>query len=357
MLYMSLISCNLRDIFNVNASIQRIVRLINAEVSLADVIKRHFCDSLLLIALKSTMGNSQSSDKSNSDYHPTIADIIQLKELLTTGFCHLPIELADQILDEAEYWAHSSVELTGEHAARGAQKPGENVMYMRTMPLALSGTQGDIQLADRNSGTLNRRVEVGAGEIKRRTREDAWLPPRSVKPARKIVFQIESRDQGWSDDTSNHDSYRGSYTWFDAGVESILPNNKKVQRKQPIEWTIPMIRDEHDSSSLRDSPVRFVLKDPLSHPFLPPPSHLQRNLHAAKGWRTHIVELHHLDTVEEGSAEAETADAKGRGWQSMDGTFVRGLCVGDCITLWMRARFPGWVCSVRKAKIDVFWAV
>ena len=36
MVYMSLISCNLRDIFNVNAPTKRIVRLIDVEVSLAD---------------------------------------------------------------------------------------------------------------------------------------------------------------------------------------------------------------------------------------------------------------------------------------------------------------------------------
>ena len=314
-------------------------------------------DSLLLIALTSKMGNSQSLDNSNSDYHPTIADIVQLKELLTTGFCHLPIELADQILDEAEYWAHSSVELTDcELAARGTHGSGENVMYMRTMPLALYGTQGDILLTDRDSGILNRRVEVGAGESEW-PRGDTWLPPRSVKPARKIVFQLESRDQGWSGDRKNHNSYWGSYTWFDAGVESVSLDTKELQKKQPVPWDISMIRDEHDSPSLVDSPVRFVLKEPLSHPFLPTPSHLQRNLHAAKDWHTHIVELHHLDTVEEGSAEAKAADARGRGWQSMDGTFVRGLCVGDCITLWMRARFPLWVCTVRRAKIDIFWAV
>jgi len=123
-----------------------------------------------------------------------------------------------------------------------------------------------------------------------------------------------------------------------------------------------MIRCNHDSIELDHdhSPVEFVLKAPLQTPYLPwsPSTHIQRNVHAGQEFRTHIVEWHYLDSIEEGSAEAMEADNdKGRGWQSLDGSFVRSLKEGDCITLWMRARFPGWRCLGKKAKIDVYWAV
>jgi hypothetical protein len=71
----------------------------------------------------------------------------------------------------------------------------------------------------------------------------------------------------------------------------------------------------------------------------------------------HIVTWTDLDDVEEGSPEAFAAEKRGQGWKSYDGSFVRDLQVGDCITLWMRARFPGWTNDAVKAKITVFWAV
>jgi hypothetical protein len=38
-------------------------------------------------------------------------------------------------------------------------------------------------------------------------------------PCRKIVFTIRSHDQGWGGDPQNKGTYKGSYTWFDAGLE------------------------------------------------------------------------------------------------------------------------------------------
>jgi hypothetical protein len=33
------------------------------------------------------------------------------------------------------------------------------------------------------------------------------------------------------------------------------------------------------------------------------------------------------------------------------------MAVGDVITLWGRARFPGWINHIQEVKIDVYWAV
>lgn len=38
-------------------------------------------------------------------------------------------------------------------------------------------------------------------------------------PCRKIVFTIRSRDQGWGGGPTNHNTYKQSWTWFDAGLE------------------------------------------------------------------------------------------------------------------------------------------
>jgi hypothetical protein len=73
--------------------------------------------------------------------------------------------------------------------------------------------------------------------------------------------------------------------------------------------------------------------------------------------RHHTITWHYLDFIDEQSPAAIEADLNGRGWKSLDGSFVRNLKVGDCITLWMRARFPGWMAHIVKAKIEMYWAV
>lgn len=43
--------------------------------------------------------------------------------------------------------------------------------------------------------------------------------PEIEHPVRKIVFDIESRDQGWTSHGGHPGTYEGSHTWFDAGLE------------------------------------------------------------------------------------------------------------------------------------------
>ncbi|KAH7909758.1 hypothetical protein BJ138DRAFT_1136435 [Hygrophoropsis aurantiaca] len=225
-------------------------------------------------------------------YQPTVADIILVKKSLAS----LPIELIDGILDEASYWPHSSLTIAWRDSVPSQRRnSGGDKMYMRTLPLAIYGT--DINIA------LPARRQYG-GEY----------------PARKVIFELWSKDQGWSNEIANRGTYNGSSTWFDADVETL----------------------RHFGSE---------------HPFLPSPTHLQRNIHAKNKVHHHTVVWHYLDSIEEGSTAAFEAEARGQGWKSLNGTFVRSLKVGDCITLWMRARFPTRRLDITKAKISVYWAV
>jgi hypothetical protein len=45
---------------------------------------------------------------------------------------------------------------------------------------------------------------------------------RGEHPCRRIVFSITSHDQGWADDTEDEGTYKGSFTWFDAGLERLV---------------------------------------------------------------------------------------------------------------------------------------
>jgi len=179
-----------------------------------------------------------------------------------------------------------------------------------------------------------------------------WHPPRGEHPCRKIIFQLWSKDQGWSDDVDNHGTYRGSYTWYDASVETFASDILNGGR---VIWPAHLLTYESDSPLLAESPFHFIRRDP-DHPFLPPPTHLQRNVHAEDQIHHHTIVWHYLDCIGENPGLA-TQELDGRGWKSRDGSFVRSLKVGDCITLWMRARFPGWSSLIEKAKIEIYWAV
>ncbi|KAG1756669.1 uncharacterized protein EDB91DRAFT_1041321 [Suillus paluster] len=271
----------------------------------------------------------------SGSYEPTTADILLVKRYFQLSSIPLPDELIDDIIDAASYWAHTSVTVnrTVRTIAHGTSiKCGRDMMYIRTLPLAVYGAEGDFVLNQENleGGEL---VLGGLPPT-----ESNWVAPARVKPFRKIEFQLWSHDQGWvTDHRSRRATYEGSFSWFDASVERL---DSTSYLTESIEWP----------SSL------FFTAD-VERPFLPSPTTLQKNIVAESLTTHHIVTWTDLDNVKERSPEAMAAESAGQGWKSYDGRFVRDLQVGDCITLWMRARFQGWSMNAEKAKITVYWAV
>ncbi|KAG0700856.1 hypothetical protein DFH29DRAFT_807023, partial [Suillus ampliporus] len=229
----------------------------------------------------------------------------------------LPDELIDSIIDAASYWAHTSVTVNRAIHAYGIGC-GTDIMYVRTLPLA-------------------RLVFSGLPPT-----ESNWVAPTRAKPFRKIEFQLWSHGRGWlSEHCSRRGTYEGSYTWFDASVERL---------------------DRYFISHGKHRVALFIALHcsrctDAGHPFLPSPTTLQKNIVASNQPTHHIVTWTDLDNVKEGSPEAIAAESRGQGWKSYDGSFIRDLQVGDCITLWTRAHFPGWIMKGVKAKITVYWAV
>jgi len=41
----------------------------------------------------------------------------------------------------------------------------------------------------------------------------------------------------------------------------------------------------------------------------------------------------------------------------MNGEFIRGLQVGDVVTIWGKARFGGWGNWVQEVCCEIYWAV
>jgi hypothetical protein len=64
-----------------------------------------------------------------------------------------------------------------------------------------------------------------------------------------------------------------------------------------------------------------------------------------------------MDCIKPDSIEATLLEEEGRGKETGSGELVRNMAVGDVITLWGRARFPGWINHIQEVKIDVYWAV
>ncbi|KAG2349771.1 hypothetical protein BDR05DRAFT_252928 [Suillus weaverae] len=278
----------------------------------------------------------------SGSYEPTTADILIVKQYFKLLSIPLPDELIDDIIDAASYWAHTSLTVNGSIVAHA----DHDKIYMRTLPLAVYGTEGDF--------LLDRENLQGEGFVL------SWLPPTELewaapiraKPFRKIEFQLWSHDQGWGGDHGCRGTYNGAYSWFDASVER---RDSTSYFTGSIEWPSSLVFTAVDAPDLPDD-VTFTQKD-VKKPFLPSPSTLQKNIVAEGQTTHHIVTWTDLDDVKEGSPEALAAENRGQGWKSYDGSFVRDLQVGDCITLWMRARFPGWENVAVKAKITTFWAV
>jgi len=84
---------------------------------------------------------------------------------------------------------------------------------------------------------------------------------------------------------------------------------------------------------------------------------IQCNVVAGQEWKEHVVEWSWTDAINPDSFEATELERQGRGKASADGQFVRGLKLGDVVTIWAKVRFPGWRNSIQRVQIDVYWAV
>jgi hypothetical protein len=181
--------------------------------------------------------------------------------------------------------------------------------------------------------------------------------PLVTHPCRKIVFTIRSRDQGWGGDRQDHNTYHGSWTWFEAGLERWTKKNTEsppeAQQQQPslvledLSTIYPPVETESDSTYRYD------------HSLLPFEHHkIQCNKTAVHETLEHRVVWSYTDDInqEDEAAAAELA-ASGRGTGTGNGKFVKELQLGDIITVWGKTRFPYWCNHVESVKVEVYWVV
>jgi hypothetical protein len=212
---------------------------------------------------------------------------------------------------------------------------------------------------------------------------------RGTPACRKIVFRLKSKDQGWGGRQQDHGTYTGSYSWFDVGKErlKVLKGDwgSKMHVKNEYHPYYPFDNEDmEDDANAMFKPqasmaakdrVKFTLDslDPkpivltndrpardlviLDHPALPGAKNLQCNKVAGRKMVEHVITWRWDDDIDPTSPEAKALADAGRGIETGTGEFVRGLQIGDVVTVWARSRFPGWVNNVESCTVDVYWAV
>ncbi|KAI1427395.1 hypothetical protein F5Y12DRAFT_169990 [Xylaria sp. FL1777] len=297
-------------------------------------------------------------------HKPTPKECAEVKRALATA-TNFPPELVDIIMDFAEYWACSvasidySVTADRGLAIHGGTGGGENRFILRTEPLGLTAWHSEKPKLWQAAAPARRLgKEYPRAELERFIEG----PPSTLDhPFRKIVFDIVSRDQGWSDAIDTHGTCRSSWTWFDAGIDRFDKAHTCSGENDERSETEGSNSSEKVPTTCAIRPIWPPLKETSSeydHQLLPTADHrIQCNYVADHEWQHHRVEWSCTDNIDPTSNAGKELDSVGRGSATGDGTFLRSLKVGDMLTVWGRARFPGWMNSVQKVQVEVYWAL
>lgn len=290
-------------------------------------------------------------------FEPRAIDVAIVKVMLSKGM-KVPPEIVDIIVDYAEYWARTTVSMDfkGANAVRirGSRRDSEeDKLLLRTRPIGFP----ESAVTDMgNWRTTEPQFEPEHSELPpEHFKSLLKAPPALEHPVRKIVFKIKARDQGWGGTNGDRNTYRGSWTWFEAGLERFDGHSANEGSESPLPFRADALNSIHplaETLTGADGTVRFQF------PLNPSSQHtVQRNLTAAKNMSDYEVAWTWTDSTDPESLEAESIDERGRGKASANGEFVRNLKLGDVVTLWGKARFMGWANNIDSASIIVYWAV
>ncbi|KAK6355259.1 hypothetical protein TWF696_004374 [Orbilia brochopaga] len=290
-------------------------------------------------------------------------DARETSSLLST---RLPPELVPDILDAASYFAHATL---ASRSTTASIADGDNVYLTATIP--------DFEAFDESTAG---RGGVGGGRPGR---------------VRKLVFTLRSGDQGWSSWRGDRGTYRGCWSWVDvelwrptsASTTTTIPPNNTASTSATAAASAATTSTDYDADGDYVTANEFTdvtegidseddsddnngndKKDQknedgkeLIGTYL-----LQRNKHAAPP-ETRVIEWDYqtdeLPDDDDAKWEDGTINEEGqrdrwhRDGRMANGAFVRELKGGDEVRVVMRARYPGWSCSVEKCEVECWWAV
>ncbi|KAJ7607170.1 hypothetical protein FB45DRAFT_431964 [Roridomyces roridus] len=276
----------------------------NWDTSLAVSVCPFFA-CILIFILHLTLRSPHVSAKTYS--HASPDDVIQVRRILLK---HFPPELANLILDEAEYWP------------RIVATRRERVIV-------------DTAHSENSDASLHYLIMPP-------------IPPTGGLRVKRVEFFLMSHDQGWSNTPEFHGTYEGSFTWFEAAI--LRPRYEEDNPPEP-----------------RLTPGWANGFGLFSAPPPPPPCltdfiqienpnadtgcwHIQTNRCA------HGESLIHYVVWGVGGVAQRPRTCNGPG--SGDGKgFIDMLESGDRIAVIARAKFPRWVNFVDTGYVAVFYAV
>lgn len=295
-------------------------------------------------------------------YHPTTSDVLQLKRLLASPPVSLPLDLVEPIIDLAEYWPHSSLDVVGIDIVAS----GEDRVYTRTPPLGAPGTEGECR-PFWGSEHLFR----GGYVLPEQGDSETEAGVGGMCPCRKVVWEIWAYEL--VEDIGPSQAQSASGTQLGIGMGGVGRRTQQAEDGNDGSSNGDVARPYANAKTWFDLTIERASTAPpplvpvsgpqaTPKPDRPPPTHLQRNLPSSTiGGPAHYhrITLHYLDAPPPGehSADAQKLEMQGRGWRSADGKLVRGLRYGDRLVLWMHARGAGVFCFVQRVRVKVWWAV
>ncbi|PGH07969.1 hypothetical protein GX51_01409 [Blastomyces parvus] len=261
----------------------------------------------------------QSVPQNIPPYSPSPADVGQVRAMLKSTRPALPTEIADIVLDFADYSVKDLLTFNPEAPYRIASRgPG-------VYGLLLKGPQ-------------IRELKQSGGELR-----DLRI--------KAVRFEIASHDQGWGGEMGTQGTYNGAFSWFEATI--LRRNDHSGAGVEPPPDVQPPTKTYAGySEAYRQFGWDFATDDKGEMLIWP----VQKNKVATGETQTReIVWTLDGDGAEGREQTEQLLDEEDTGSGSGDG-FVRTLRPGDVICLWARAIYPGWANIVEKATVEVAYS-
>ncbi|CRK21946.1 hypothetical protein BN1708_003527, partial [Verticillium longisporum] len=288
--------------------------------------------------------------------HPEAIDVMVVKALLIKA-TNFPPEIIDLIIDHAEYWpcCETVMDYTGQNKVRisagHASHTLEDRLLLRTPPVGFASSAiADADTWSRQPApALPLAHEASPQQLKRIVR----TAPALTHPVRKVVFKLRSSDQGWGGERENHGTFKGSWTWFEAGLEKIEAEEGEQLDAFRTDHLRPVYpRTEEDHRQWGNETRKYVHQLNANEEYK-----IQCNRTCTRGVSNYEITWRWTDNIDPESAAADELEAQGRGRATGNGEFVRNLQLGDVITVWGKSRFPGWANNVETVAVEVYWAI
>ncbi|KAL8746071.1 MAG: hypothetical protein Q9190_001856 [Brigantiaea leucoxantha] len=270
----------------------------------------------------------------------------------------------------------------------------KNAFLVRTTPLGLHTR--DLPTAAKPSVVSRWKQKLRRDRRRRGSSDVRWLPPRGIRPCRKIIFEILSHQEAVD---FSEPRYGDSPTWFDVSVERIVPQDDVGG---PSVWTASMNEEFGDEvlGHTDDSPQlqvvkkvpgatverrakvagpasAFVEEQPMqlfrtvrTKPSLAATTRqtvVQQNYQGDAIHRSHVITWRYDDDFDMDSIQGD--DILDRTGSHFDRDFVRRLESGESVMVWARARnrprdisnkasgTDPCINVVDRVRVHVFWAV